>query len=214
MRPLARGTSRALPALCAESPDEAIMAKRKKPKRKTKTKAKKTKRRKSAARKKTSAKKSARKTKKTKRKTTARRKTTTRKKRRSPRRTEAQMSWPEVRASRRRKSAGREDRIVRDFDRAVNMTPQALEKWLKTTESHATGTPRKSDPSESVGHWSGRRILEIKKKNPLEYEPEDYAHMRKVTAYIARHGAQRPEGDVKDTRWRYSLMNWGHDPLK
>jgi hypothetical protein len=208
MRPLARGTSRALPALCAESPDEAIMAKHKKPKRKTKTKAKKTKRRKSAARKKTSAKKSARKTKKTERKTAAR------KKRRSPRRTEAQMSWPEVRASRRRKSAGREDRIVRDFDRAVNMTPQALEKWLKTTESHAAGTPRKADPGESVGHWSGRRILEIMNKNPLEYEAEDYAHMRKVTAYIARHGAQRPEGDVKDTRWRYSLMNWGHDPLK
>jgi hypothetical protein len=28
------------------------------------------------------------------------------------------------------------------------------------------------------------------------------------------HLAQRPEGDVEDTRWRYSLMNWGHDPLK
>jgi hypothetical protein len=29
-----------------------------------------------------------------------------------------------------------------------------------------------------------------------------------------RHSAQRPSGDVKDTRWRYSLKNWGHDPLK
>ncbi|MER5294490.1 DNA-binding protein, partial [Streptomyces pharetrae] len=25
--------------------------------------------------------------------------------------------------------------------------------------------------------------------------------------------AQRPSGDVRDTRWRHSLMNWGHDPL-
>jgi len=38
--------------------------------------------------------------------------------------------------------------------------------------------------------------------------------MRKVTGYVHRHMAQRPSGDVEHTRWRYSLMNWGHDPLK
>jgi hypothetical protein len=37
--------------------------------------------------------------------------------------------------------------------------------------------------------------------------------MRKVVGYINRHLAQRPSGDVTDTRWRHSLMNWGHDPL-
>jgi uncharacterized protein DUF3140 len=27
--------------------------------------------------------------------------------------------------------------------------------------------------------------------------------------------AQRPHSEpIKDSRWRYSLMNWGHDPLK
>jgi hypothetical protein len=31
---------------------------------------------------------------------------------------------------------------------------------------------------------------------------------------VRRHTAQRPEGDVKRTRWRFSLMNWGYDPLK
>ena len=31
---------------------------------------------------------------------------------------------------------------------------------------------------------------------------------------IGRHLAQRPWGDVTDTRWRWSLMNWGHDPLR
>jgi hypothetical protein len=142
------------------------------------------------------------------------RKIPARKKKRTPRRTEADMSWPEVRASRRRKGEGREARIVREFERVVNMTPKALEEWLGTGESRSVGIPRQADPSESVGHWSGRRILEIKKKNPLEYEAEDYAHMRKVVGYVARHGAQRPEGDVRETRWRYSLMNWGHDPLK
>jgi len=27
------------------------------------------------------------------------------------------------------------------------------------------------------------------------------------TGYVRRHQAQRPEGDVRDSRWRYSLMN-------
>jgi hypothetical protein len=31
---------------------------------------------------------------------------------------------------------------------------------------------------------------------------------------VHRHLAQRPEGDVRETNWRYSLMNWGHDPLR
>ncbi|WP_231964335.1 MULTISPECIES: DUF3140 domain-containing protein [unclassified Mycobacterium] len=29
-----------------------------------------------------------------------------------------------------------------------------------------------------------------------------------------RHLAQRPHGDVGDASWRYSLMNWGHDPAR
>jgi hypothetical protein len=42
---------------------------------------------------------------------------------------------------------------------------------------------------------------------------DDYVHMRKVIGFIKRHLAQRPE-NVVTSRWRYSLMNWGHDPLK
>jgi hypothetical protein len=38
--------------------------------------------------------------------------------------------------------------------------------------------------------------------------------MRRVVGYVHRHVEQRPSGDVRDTPWRYSLMNWGHDPLK
>ena len=37
--------------------------------------------------------------------------------------------------------------------------------------------------------------------------------MEKVAGYVARHRAQRPSGDVEHSRWRYSLMNWGHDRL-
>jgi hypothetical protein len=37
--------------------------------------------------------------------------------------------------------------------------------------------------------------------------------MRKVVGYVRRHGAQQP-ANIYTSRWRYSLMNWGHDPLK
>ena len=42
---------------------------------------------------------------------------------------------------------------------------------------------------------------------------DDYLHMRKTVGFIRRHVAQQPANPVT-SRWRYSLMNWGHDPLK
>jgi hypothetical protein len=107
-------------------------------------------------------------------------------------------------------------RIRDDFKTAVNMTPATLRKWLDTDESHAVGWkgPDGKGGGESVGHKSGRRILEIKAKHAAELDPDDYAHMRKVVGYVRRHMAQPPAKDVETSRWRYSLMNWGHDPLK
>ena len=103
--------------------------------------------------------------------------------------------------------------VVRDFKAAVNMTPTALEKWLATGESRAVGITH-GEGSESVGHHSGRRIVELLHKKSVELSDDDLAHMRKVVGYVHRHLAQRPAGDVRHTRWRWSLMNWGHDPLE
>jgi len=66
---------------------------------------------------------------------------------------------------------------------------------------------------ESVGHASGRRIVAILCKANADLTTEDYAHMRKVNGFIRRHSAQRPD-NIYTSRWRYSLMNWGHDPTK
>ena len=60
----------------------------------------------------------------------------------------------------------------------------------------------------------GRYLVELRGKHVADYDDEDYRRMRKVTGYVHRHLAQRPSGDVTHTRWRYSLMNWGHDPLR
>ncbi|WET77254.1 DUF3140 domain-containing protein [Amycolatopsis sp. QT-25] len=106
-----------------------------------------------------------------------------------------------------------EDKDVRtEFGEAVNMTAGELEKWLKTDESRRAGQHKNG--GESVGHESGRRIVGILRTNKAELTEEDEKHMRKVVGYVHRHLAQRPSGDIEDTTWRHSLMNWGHDPAK
>jgi hypothetical protein len=98
-----------------------------------------------------------------------------------------------------------------DFRELVNMTPADLEKWLESDASQGVG--QHQDGGESTGHASGRRIVAILRARKGDLTDDDYRHMRKVVGYVRRHRAQRPSGDVRDTRWRYSLMNWGHDPL-
>ena len=102
--------------------------------------------------------------------------------------------------------------IYRAFHESVNMAPAELEKWLETGSSQSVGWD--DGHGESIGHASGRRIVEIKHTKKADLGDDDYAHMRKVVGYVHRHLAQRPAGDVRETRWRYSLMNWGHDPTK
>lgn len=105
------------------------------------------------------------------------------------------------------------DETAKEFHDAVNMTASQLEKWLETDESKDVG--QKSDGGgESTGHASGRRIIKLLKAKKSDLSDDDYAHMRKVVGYVRRHSAQRPKGDVENTHWRYSLMNWGHDPLE
>lgn len=106
------------------------------------------------------------------------------------------------------------DQIWDDFGKAVNMAPAELEKWLETDESKSAGWSGDGG-GETVGHHSGRRIVEIKNKSKTALTDDDYAHMRKVVGYVHRHLAQGgPRKDVEGSTWRHSLMNWGHDPLK
>jgi hypothetical protein len=106
------------------------------------------------------------------------------------------------------------DEIRDQFSQAVNMTASELEKWLDSDESQSVGQ-KSGGSDESTGHESGRRIVELLHTKKADLTDEDYAHMRKVHGYVARHLAQEPKAeDVETSKWRYSLMNWGHDPLK
>ncbi len=104
------------------------------------------------------------------------------------------------------------DHVYSRFHDAVNMAPAELEEWLESDESRKVGFTR-AGASESIGHASRRRIVTLLRKGKAELDDEDYAHMRKVVGFVRRHSAQRPE-NIVTSRWRYSLMNWGHDPIK
>lgn len=116
--------------------------------------------------------------------------------------------------------------VVSEFNEYVNMTASDLEKWLKSDESNAAGWSKDGgEGGESVGHESGRKIVEILKSNP-DKDPDKYTddhlqHMRKVASYCKRHLAQESAGnkdkspeEVKETKSYVSLKNWGHDFLK
>lgn len=103
----------------------------------------------------------------------------------------------------------------KEFKAVVNMSPARLENWLKTEESKSVGITRPGE-TESIGRQSGKKIIKLLKKKKAELTVDDYKHMRKVISYVKRHMGQGPHSVAKvpESRWRYSLMNWGHDPLE
>ncbi|PTB77596.1 hypothetical protein M440DRAFT_1400531 [Trichoderma longibrachiatum ATCC 18648] len=115
--------------------------------------------------------------------------------------------------------------VIQEFRELVNMTAQELKDWLKGDDSNSAGWSKDDGSGESVGHDSGRRIVEILESNPdkdpEKYTDDDVSHMRKVVSYCKRHLAQEEKAnnkksieDVKKTKSYASLKNWGHDPIK
>jgi hypothetical protein len=89
--------------------------------------------------------------------------------------------------------------LIEKFDEAVNMTPKELEEWLQTEESKSVG--QSDSGGESKGHESGRRIVEIKRKNKSDYTDDDVEHMKRVNSYVKRHLGQGPKNDVENSKW-------------
>lgn len=112
--------------------------------------------------------------------------------------------------------------VEKRFHKAVNMTAAQIEAWLDTDESKSVGFVRRGE-RESVGRQSAKKIIRILENGGPD-STADVEHMAKVAGYVARHTAQggpRPRkagkgasDRVRYSRWRYSLMNWGHDPLR
>ncbi|KAI9720006.1 MAG: hypothetical protein M1812_003131 [Candelaria pacifica] len=111
------------------------------------------------------------------------------------------------------------DTVIKEFNELVNMTAEELTAWLKGDASTSSGWTKDDGSGESVGHESGRKIVEILEKNPdkdpEKYDQEDIDHMRKVVAYNKRHLAQEETAKQNTESKSYkSLKNWGHDAQK
>ncbi|OQE23233.1 hypothetical protein PENSTE_c009G01840 [Penicillium steckii] len=107
--------------------------------------------------------------------------------------------------------------VIEEFNELVNMTANELRDWLKQEQSQEAGWQGES--GETVGHESGRKIIDIlthnPKKDPSKYRDSDIDHMRRVVAYNKRHLAQEEKAKQDtDSKSYKSLKNWGHDPLK
>lgn len=106
----------------------------------------------------------------------------------------------------------KQQETLENFQSAVNMEASEIRQWLKTKKSNSVG--QKDKKGNIKGRKSGKKILKILKKDQSDYTKKDFKQMKKVVGYVHRHLAQKPSKDVEETPWRYSLMNWGHDPLK
>lgn len=104
-----------------------------------------------------------------------------------------------------------DDEVRATFAALVNMTPREIEAWHDTPESKSVG--QDSGDGVSVGVKAGQRTLQLLriKRAP---NADDVKHMRRVVSFIRRLSAQAPLKKRETSRWRYALMNWGHDPLK
>ncbi len=91
------------------------------------------------------------------------------------------------------------------------MSADALEDWLLTEESRRVGT-RKPGADDSVGRLAGARTVQLLRAGDERLDEDDFRHMRKVVGVVRRHRAQEPANPYT-SRWRYALMNWGHDPV-
>lgn len=85
--------------------------------------------------------------------------------------------------------------VIQEFNELVNVTAKELKDWLKGDDSTSAGWEKDDGSGESVGHDSGRKIVEILESNPEKdsekYSEDDVSHMRKVVSYwyvlILRH---------------------------
>jgi hypothetical protein len=104
------------------------------------------------------------------------------------------------------------DQIWAEWRELVNMSPSEIEDWLGSEESASVGD---TGDERSTGRQSARRIIDIKRTRKDDLSDDQWEHMATVVGYIKRHCAQGgPKEHKEQSDWRYSLMNWGHDPIR
>lgn len=103
-----------------------------------------------------------------------------------------------------------DDEVRAKFAALVNMSPRDIAAWHQTEQSKSVG--QDSGDGVSVGVKAGQRTIQLLRAKHAPSE-DDLKHMRRVISFISRLRMQSPRKNRETSRWRYALMNWGHDPL-
>jgi hypothetical protein len=114
---------------------------------------------------------------------------------------------------RRKRTAKQLEQTLIDFRSVVNVSSDQLARWLSTPESNKIHFPDepKLNPGNKV---PGPVILSLLKKRREKYTETDFDQMDNVVRFVRERLTKKPKGDIVASNWRYSLMNWGHDPTK
>jgi hypothetical protein len=104
-----------------------------------------------------------------------------------------------------------DDEVRAAFAQIINMSPREIADWHATDQSASVG--QDSGDGVSVGVKAGQRTIQLLRIKRMP-NADDIKHMRRVISFIRRLSMQAPRKNRETSRWRYALMNWGHDPLK
>lgn len=100
--------------------------------------------------------------------------------------------------------------IINKYSTSVNMTYKQLLDWSKNPNSYLASLDRRPI----------KRNLKLLKRNPKDWETEDYLSANKTISFIARMKKVSRGGiRIKIGKQTYSkrdiaLKNWGFDPFK
>lgn len=108
------------------------------------------------------------------------------------------------------RSGKKQEWIIEEFRSVVNIPRNQLERWLGTPESRKLRFPDEPKGAKTPG----QTILKLLAKKHDKITREDVDNMQRVIEFIGPRLQKRPKGDILASNWRYSLMNWGHDPSK
>ena len=101
-----------------------------------------------------------------------------------------------------------------EVEREITSDTEAAGRTVRASKDEPQYQVRSDKTDKDAVHKPSALRSETVSAERADLDDDDYAHMRKVVGYAKRHLAQRPTGDIADSAWRYSLMNWGHDPTK
>lgn len=99
------------------------------------------------------------------------------------------------------------ENTIRNFRMIVNIDADQLERWLDTPQSKKLET---MNAATDVGH----QVQKLLCKRRDKYDADDLKQMQTVIDHVNSRLSKRPKGDIVASNWRFSLMNWGHDPSK